>query len=59
MCLEREIGVEAHCQHSRRSHTLSVKPPCSENVSGVESMPALLHPVFFLLFPGFVLFVPR
>lgn len=50
MCLEseREIGVEAHCQHSRGSHILSAKPPCSENVSGGERTPALPRPVFSL-----------
>lgn len=33
VCLEREIGVEDHCQHSRRSHT-QPKLPFSENASG-------------------------
>lgn len=39
MCLEREIGVVAHCQHSRRSHTLLAKLSHSENVSGGERTP--------------------
>lgn len=55
MCLEREIGVEDHCQHSRRSHThTQPKLPCSENVSGGEEHSII--PSFFSFV--FVFFAP-